>query len=419
MLSWVLGRKRGSGKRKAPAYDKAKRIAESGSVKERTKLASYDDLDPEFLYFFASDKAVEVRRAVAKNDGTPLQADVILAEDSDIKVRTELAHKIGRIIPTLTEEENERLTEMAMQVLEILAQDNEAVVRAVIAEEIKMLTNVPKRLVRQLARDVEDVVAMPILEYSPLLTQQELTQIIASGVTGGALAAIACREAITDDVAEAIVATADKDAIKALLENTTATISEKAYDVIGAEAPDVPEWHRPLVDRSSLSPQTIRRIATFVSAALFERLIDKHGVDEETEAELRRSVRQRIESGDLPDPDNPRKPADERAKKLHKKGKLTEAAVQAAIEDGDIVLIPHALVLLSGIPLAKVKSILNSNNGKAVTALVWKSGLGMHSSVMIQRRVAKVQPKNMVHDTKKGAFPIAEDELEWFLDYFV
>jgi len=419
MLSWVLGKKRSGGKRQAPVYDKAKRIAESGSVKERATLASYDDLDPEFLYFFAKDDAPEVRRAVAKNDGTPLQADVVLAEDADIKVRTELAHKIGRIIPTLTEEENERLTEMAMQVLEILAHDNEAAVRAVIADEIKLLTNVPKRLVKQLARDAADVVAMPILEYSPLLTQQELTQIIASGITGGALAAVACRKAITAEVAQAIVATDDKAAIKALLENATAAINEKTFDMIGAEAPDAPEWHRPLVDRSNLSVQTVRRIATFVSAALFERLIDKRGLDEETEAELRRNVRKRIEAGDVPEPDTNRKPADERAKKLFKKGRLTEAAIQAAIEDTDVALVPHALVLLAEIPLDKVKSILSSDNGKAVTALAWKAGLGMESAVMIQRRVAKVQPKNMLHDSKDGEFPVAEDELDWFLEYYV
>ena len=301
MLSWVLGKKRTAGKRRAPAYDKAKHIAEKGNVKERIKLASYDDLDPEFLYYFAKDEAAEVRRAVAKNDGTPLQADVVLAEDTDTQVRIELAHKIGRIIPTLTDEENERLTEMAMQVLEILARDTETQVRAVISDEIKLLTNVPKRLVKQLARDAEDVVAMPILEYSSLLTDKELTQIIASGVQGGALFAIACRDGLSAEVAEAISATEDKSAIKALLENLTAVINEKAMIAIGTHAPDIPDWHRPLVDRDSLSEKTIRRIATFVSAALFERLIDKHGVGPDVESELRLSVRQRIESGAVPD----------------------------------------------------------------------------------------------------------------------
>lgn len=161
MLSWVLGKKRTAGKRRAPAYDKAKHIAEKGNVKERIKLASYDDLDPEFLYYFAKDEAAEV--------------------------------------------------------------------------------------------------------------------------------------------AEAISATEDKSAIKALLENLTAVINEKAMIAIGTHAPDIPDWHRPLVDRDSLSEKTIRRIATFVSAALFERLIDKHGVDPDVESELRLSVRQRIESGAVPD----------------------------------------------------------------------------------------------------------------------
>lgn len=420
MLSWVFGKKRGEGKRKAPAYDRAKQIAEKGSVKERTKLASYDNLEPEFLYFFATDEAPEVRRAVARNDGTPLQADVVLAKDTDLQVRQELAHKIGRIIPTLTETENERLTEMAMQVLDILARDNEAQVRAVIADEIKLLTNVPKRVVQRLARDVEDVVAMPILEYSPLLTQQELTQIIASGVTGGALEAIARRKGVDADVAEAIVATGDRPAVGALLENETARIGEKTMDVIATAAPDAPEWHSALVDRSNLSEHTLRRIATFVSAALFERLIGQRDLPADVEADLRRSVPRRIEAGDMPDPDQiQREPADERAQKMYKKGELTEARLQTAIEDTDTALIPHALVLLSGIPLDRVKAILRSDNGKAVTALVWKAGLVMPTAMMVQRRVAKVQPRNMLHDSMDGKFPVPKHELESFLEIFV
>ncbi|MBT7511552.1 MAG: DUF2336 domain-containing protein, partial [Rhodospirillaceae bacterium] len=112
--------------------------------------------------------------------------------------------------------------------------------------------------------------------------------------------AIACRDGLSAEVAEAISATEDKSAIKALLENLTAVINEKAMIAIGTHAPDIPDWHRPLVDRDSLSEKTIRRIATFVSAALFERLIDKHGVDPDVESELRLSVRQRIESGAVP-----------------------------------------------------------------------------------------------------------------------
>ena len=113
MLNWIFGKARGEGKRQAPAYEKAREIAASGSVKERAKLAGYEDLEPEFLYYFATDASPEVRKVVAGNEGTPLQADLILAEDENANVRTELAGKIGRLIPELSKRENEKVTEMA------------------------------------------------------------------------------------------------------------------------------------------------------------------------------------------------------------------------------------------------------------------------------------------------------------------
>ena len=119
MLDWVLGRKKTkkAGKKKAPSYDEAKRVAAKGNAKARAELASHEDLAPEFLYLFATDEDPSVRKAVAKNDGSPLQADLILAKDVDKQVREELAYKIGRLIPTLTEQETERLADMTFQVL--------------------------------------------------------------------------------------------------------------------------------------------------------------------------------------------------------------------------------------------------------------------------------------------------------------
>jgi hypothetical protein len=117
MLSWVLGNKttRKTSKRTQvvgtrPTYEKAKEIAQKGSVDERRKLASREDLEPELLYYFATDEAPEVRREVADNDGAPLQADVILAKDENGEVRSELARKISRLIPNLSNDQADKLT---------------------------------------------------------------------------------------------------------------------------------------------------------------------------------------------------------------------------------------------------------------------------------------------------------------------
>lgn len=418
MLNWLFGKAKADGAREAPPYEKAREIAATGSEKQRAKLAGYEDLDPEFLYYFATDKSPEVRKVVAGNERTPLQADLILAKDENDGVRVELAGKIGKLIPELSKRENEKVTEMAMQVLEILARDELPKVRAIIAEETKHLDYLPKDVVDRLARDAEETVSAPILEFSPLLNDSELIQIIAGGIKGGALEAVARRNKLAQPVAGAVADTGEESAILALLKNYTADIGEKTMEAIGSVAKNVEALHEPMVDRSNLSVSTIRRIASFVNASLVERLIKKHNLGPDVEQELRYRSRQRIDSGDIPDVEGGRLPADERAEKMYKKGQLTEKVVQKAIEDGDIALVPHALRHLAELRIENVKAMLASDNGKAVASVVWKAGFSMETAMMVQRRVARVQPKNMVYETDEGRYPLTDDEMAWYLDSY-
>jgi uncharacterized protein (DUF2336 family) len=326
--------------------------------------------------------------------------------------------KIGKLIPGLSEQENDKVTEMAMEVLEILARDELPKVRAIIAEETKHLDYVPKDMVERLARDAEESVSVPILEFSPLLNESELIQIIAGGIKGGALEAVARRQKITEPVSDAVVETGEVTAMIALLKNFSADIGEKTMAAIGTAAMDVKELHAPMVDRSNLSVAIMRRIASFVSASLVERLVKKNNLPDDVEQELRFRARQRIDSGDIPDVEGGRLPADERAEKMYKKGQLTEKAIQKAIEDGDIALVPHALRHLADMKIDNVKAMLASDNGKAVAAVVWRAGFTMETAMMIQRRVARVQPKNMTHETDDGGFPLSEDEMHWYLDSY-
>jgi len=423
VLNWVLGNlgKRRKGK-PAPPYEEAKKIAAKGDAKKRGWLAKFEDLAPEILYFFASDKSAAVRRAVAGNDGTPLQADLILAKDVDEEVRTELAHKIGRLVPSLTKDENEKLTTMAFQVLEILAQDELPRVRAIISEEIKHLSNVPKPVVRRLAHDLENTVSTPVLEYSPLLTEQELFQIIAGGVQGGALEAIARRRDISEQLSDAVFAEDDTGATTELLKNDTASISEKTLDSIAVAAADKPNMHLPLVNRASLSMTTIRRIATFVSNALLEDLISVHEVRADVARELRMTVRNRLESGKKASGKKKKKKKGEspkdRAVALHKQGKLDEDALLDALDDGDVDLVRYGLALKAKLDMETTMRMLDSDNGKAVTALVWKAGLSMAFAVSVQRRISQIQAKSMVKELADGGFPLDDGDMEWFLDYF-
>ncbi len=423
MLDWVLGRrttkkKSKAGQKKKPSYAESKKIAAKGDTKARAALAAHEDLEPEFLYLFATDKDAAVRRAVAENEGSPLQADLLLAKDVDPGVREELAYKIGRLVPTLTADESESLAEMAFDVLEILAIDQAPQVRSIIADEIKHLHNVPKKIILRLAKDAEATVAGPILEYSPLLNDDQLLQIIASGLRGGALEALARRKGLSADVSEAVVAVDEDPAIAELLRNRTAKISDKLMNEIAIRAEQNLDLHLPLVDRGSLSQSTLRRIAMFVSANLIDRLIAANRLDDSLAHDIRLAVRERIEDGEATTDDDHEDNGAARADKLHQAGELDEYAILDGIDEKDIAFVKRSLTLLSKLSEAQVTRMLESESAKGLCALTWKAGLGADIAVSLQRRIGNIPPKSMIHEADGGGYQLTEEELKWYVDYF-
>ena len=425
MLGWVLGKRRRKKRKKKPkgkrpSYEQAKVILENGDVAARQDLAMHEDMEPEILYYLANDKDARVRREIADNDGTPLQADMILAKDPDEEVRKELAHKLGRLLPDISVEQQDKLSKMALDILDTLAQDQVADVRAIVSDQIKHARNVPKNVVRRLAEDAEHVVAAPVLEYSPLLSDRDLLEIVALGIESGAMTSVARRQDLSSEVVDAIVESGDEEAIPALLQNKSAKISEKTIDLIAIDAEGREEWHPPLVDRGNLPVRTVRRIASFVSAALFEKLVERNKVEDEVVDEMRMEVRKRIESDELleSDDDKERSKAMERAEKLFKQGKLTEDVVGKAVDMADHHFIRYAISHMAGLPSEVVAKMLGSGSGKAVTSLCWKAGMSMRSAVKMQRKIGKVRPNSMLRARGGNQFPLTDDDMEWQIEFY-
>ena len=71
---------------------------------------------------------------------------------------------------------------------------------------------------------VELVVCAPVLERSPVLTDEDLLEIMSSTPVQGALSAISKRRNLSADLSDAIYNSADEDAIGVMLGNTSAQI---------------------------------------------------------------------------------------------------------------------------------------------------------------------------------------------------
>ncbi len=420
MLKWLFGRKqKGRYNNFLPSYEESRDIADKGSTEKRRWLASQPGLQPEFLYYFATDKDVGVRKAVAGNPDTPLQADKILAEDEKEEVRKELAAKICRLLPELDPQGAEAVTQMVMEVVEILARDKAVQVRRVVASEIKRLDNLPPKLIDRLARDAEAVVAAPVLEYSPLLNDRQLIEIIKSGIEGGALRAIARRRNLKAEVSAALVDQDEPEVTRALLDNKSAEIAEPDMLAIGDMAETEPAVQGSMIERDDLTLSTIRRIAGFVSGAIFDRLAERYKkLGEDVLQEIRRDVQKRIMSGAADSQELPGEEARARAERLYGEGKLDEETVVDAIDEGERLFVIHALALLTGLPWEKVRDILSSKSAKSICSLAWKADFSAERALTLQTKVGKLQGKMVIRPTDGGGYALSEEDMEWYLDFF-
>lgn len=394
-------------------------ILENRTREAQDVLARRGDAGADVLHYLATHGAPATRAAVAANPGAGAVTDRLLADDGDAEVRVELAAKIARLLPGLSRTESAQIFALTVETLECLARDAAMRVRAVLAEEIKHLDCVPRDLVRRLAEDAEALVAVPILEYSPLLSDADLMEIIACAQTGAALAAIARRTPVREEVSAAIVKTLDIPAVAALLVNPDACIRKETMDLILDQAEEIGEWHRPLVLRADLSARAIRRVCGFVGAALIEKLAERHDLSEATRQHLSRELRARLAAkAALTGAAANGMRAAQIVAAAKAAGKLDGVFLEQAVQSGNRELVTLALSEFSGVPEAKVRRILAASSAKPVVALVWHAHLSMRTAFKLQTCVMRLPAHELLPARGGIGFPLSKEEMRWHLDYF-
>ena len=157
----------------------------------------------------------------------------------------DLAAKIARVAPDLSAAEQNKARDATYEALELLAEDQITKVRKILSEALKDIANAPPDVIKTLALDTEIEVSGPVLEFSPVLTDDDLIQIIEAGPAKGGLNAISKRTQVSEGISDAIVHTDNIEAIADLLSNDSAQIREATLDDLIENAPDVGLWHAP------------------------------------------------------------------------------------------------------------------------------------------------------------------------------
>ena len=446
-------------------YEESRNIAHAGADHERASLAARPDVKPEVLYYLVEDESSQVRLNLAANEATPRLADLVLARDKEEQVRQELAGKIARLVPGLEPDEQDRVYQATIETLEILARDQAIKVRQILAEALKDVAHVPVSVIRQLARDAEIVVSEPVLSFSPVLTDDDILDIISSNPVEGALDAISRRDLVSELVSDAIVESNKPSAIALLLANKSAQIREEALDTVIERAHEFSSWHAPLVERPKLPAKAAVRLARFVAGSLINILQKRGDIDGKYISEIMKIVEKRVEEGNIEAnsvemPTESREPEeeseeeseegaddldwvdrkdegedeedddlwlDEEGKKKKRPGIATspldiarnqmadgvldEPAVAKAVERGDVDLVLANIAVMGELDMALVEKAADAVSAKAVMAVCWKAGLSAKLAEEIQSKVAGLK-EDQVMPAKGSKYPISNDELK-------
>ena len=407
-------------------YRDAKEMARHDDPAVRYSLAQRSDAPPEILFFLSADASPSVRRAIAENAATPHQAHVALANDADGDVRSGLAAKLARVLPDLPEAEREKVRRSVFDSLSVLALDQLTRVRQVVAETLKDVADAPSDVINRLARDSEIVVAGPVLEFSPVLTEEDLEQIIHDGPVGGGLNAIARRNGLSERIADTVVGTDHDEAVADLLRNESAQIRETTLDLLIDRAPPRSAWHHPLVCRPHLPAGAAKKLALFVADNLLQVLLQRQDLDRETLEAVREVVHRRLgdsAGGDgetamlAPDFIEAAPPVSV-ARRLKDAGRMDANMIVKALLAADFSFVVAALMVCGDMDEQVVKQPFAARNAKGIVALTWKAGLSPNIALQVQQKMARLPPDEVIGPSADGDFALSVDEMTWQLEFF-
>ncbi len=383
----------------------------------RVRLGAAPDTAPDVLRTLARDPSVTVRAAVAMNPAAG-DADHLLAQDQDERIRTLLARKLATLVPNIAAAERDTLRSQVMDTLHRLVSDEAVRVRETIADVLKDMPDAPRSLVLQLAQDAAAEVHDPVIRLSPLLTSDDLLALLAAAPTGTIATSVASRAGLAEQVADAVAATSNTRAIAALLANSTAAIREATLDRLAAAGAPHEAWHEPLVARPRLSARAARAMSDYVATHLLQTLSGRADLP----PTVARDLRHRLEARLNPAPNPTRRDPDideamQEARRLHAAGKLDEAALLGAIQRGEARMATAILALAADFPASVVDRAATLRSAKGLISLVWKAGFSMQVAVPLQTLLARLNPGAILRPAPGGGFPLAVDEMRWQIDF--
>lgn len=285
-------------------------------------------------------------------------------------LRAGIAEKVGNQVEAggLTGQERH----IAHDILRIMVRDAAERVRDALAKSLAFADDLPSDVANRIARDL-DAIAVPFLETTPSLSDEELIAIVRSGSDAKSVA-IAGRPTVSIDVSDVIAAEAGKEAVKRLLDNAGAEISNTSYDRVVDRWGEDEEVSSRVAAREALPLAVAERLVSLVSDEVRAHLIDNHNMSEDLAARVAVETRENATIG-LLDGLAGVESMTRFVEKLHISGRLTPTLVLRAACLGEMRFVEAALGQLARIPADRAWTLVHDAGRLGLRALFVRAGL--------------------------------------------
>lgn len=294
-----------------------------------------------------------------------------LKANPSIEVKQKITDKISNYYSSEVFSENEKM--IALDVMRLLAKDAEMRVRRTLARNLSTCGDVPSDLILTLASDIEDV-SVPILENSPILSQENLIEIVKTTKRLACIIAVARRSDVSASLADALVDTKTEEVVKALMENKNADVNE---DILHKTIENYSKNGiilETIVDRAGLPIDVVQKIMSMVGEDLKKKLVNKYKISSDFASRI---IKQAQEDSVLEfihtqfDADKVSDFLDQ----LEKVQKITPSVLLRGLCQGELLFFELGLAKLTDMKKEEVHNIIFNEGVTSFSALYKKANM--------------------------------------------
>jgi len=299
------------------------------------------------------------------------EADIrTLVKGSSAEERAAVADRLCKHITQVELTDSER--EQAYEILRVMAADAAELVRRSLSVTLRSSPLMPHDVAMRLAQDVESV-ALPILSFSPVFTDQDLSEIIR---IGGPIrqVAIASRPMISERVTSTLVEHGVEKAVELACANDNADFAERTLQTVIERFAKSEAVLAAVAYRRALPLSVTERLISVVSDQIRDHLINHQALSPETALQIALGTRERA-TLDLVDQAGRAPDVRGFVQHLSLAGRLSASLLLRGLVNGHMTFFEWGVAELAGVPHHRTWLMIHDAGPLGLKAIYERAGL--------------------------------------------